>query len=693
MSGKTKVSIIIPIYNVEKYLATCLESVLAQTYSNIEIILVDDQTPDASGKIADQYAEKDQRIKPIHKPKNEGLNMARATGYKAATGDYIYFLDSDDLLHPQAIEISVTTAEKAGADIVVHGMETFWAKVPKAKKYPKNVTKKDYDIKQTDFDKFQFLLEGGYENLFSMTAWGKLYSREVFVGYDWHESNYRIYEDNFFNTRLYSLAKKIAVLKARKLYFYMFDPQPVRDSTKLNASNRPNEFNGNSLGKVATMDELAKWRTKIIEQLKGLSFIEYERLMEDVKNLRIAEMHHRGSQAIQSEEFLFELDGKYLKEIWEHQANTRWPEISSLHSQVNSLYDEIGQLHGEIDKLHKSKSWNITMPLRTMMFIVKKVCRSILKVRIWLAPPKVSVVVPVYNQGKYVLCPLQSIYDQDYRNIEAIIVNDGSTDDSLKHIEKFITLHQRRGLRWKVISKKNGGTLAARITGLQNITGRWVSFVDGDDYLKDDFIRLLVLYRHASAQVFVPKVDIVASAGLSFLDGSFRVKPFLTGEKDFTTLSSKIADGDWGWSNCGALYSRSLIRRVLPFLTPFLREHLAMGEDLVITYISKFLCRRAITGSHIVGYVYNTDDHGSATQTINLKKLRKNFLDMGRVIEICRDFISGQNISKEYKEQYIKDLQNLQKIHWDGHHRDKYKRALAYQRTRTNRSEISRRST
>lgn len=92
-----KVSIVIPVYNVEKYLDKCIKSVLKQSHENLEIIMVDDGSTDNSGKIADSYLEKDSRIKVIHK-KNEKVSAARNTGIDAATGEYVCFADADDYL-------------------------------------------------------------------------------------------------------------------------------------------------------------------------------------------------------------------------------------------------------------------------------------------------------------------------------------------------------------------------------------------------------------------------------------------------------------------------------------------------------------------------------------------------------------------------------------------------------------------
>lgn len=112
------ISIVIPIYKVEKYLRRCLDSVLNQTFTDWQAICVDDGSPDRSGKIAEEYAKKDQRFVVIHK-ENSGVSDARNIGVSCADGDYILFLDSDDFIHPQTLELLYTLALKNDADMVV----------------------------------------------------------------------------------------------------------------------------------------------------------------------------------------------------------------------------------------------------------------------------------------------------------------------------------------------------------------------------------------------------------------------------------------------------------------------------------------------------------------------------------------------------------------------------------------------
>lgn len=113
-----KISIIVPMYNVEAYLEDCVNSLINQTYKNLEIILVDDGSPDNCGKMADEFAKKDDRIKVIHKV-NGGLSDARNVGMDAATGDYLMFADSDDFLILNACEVLVKKIEKEDADYVI----------------------------------------------------------------------------------------------------------------------------------------------------------------------------------------------------------------------------------------------------------------------------------------------------------------------------------------------------------------------------------------------------------------------------------------------------------------------------------------------------------------------------------------------------------------------------------------------
>ena len=170
---KKEISILVPIYNVEKYLSRCIESVLSQDFTDYELILVDDGSPDKSGYICDEYAKKyPDRIKVIHK-KNGGLISARYCGVKEATGNYYIFLDSDDTLKPQAISTLYEYIKSGGYDIV-RGMAV---KVDmNGKEYPLE----KYNISKGEISGKGKFSEALYKGEVAPYLWGSIYRASLF---------------------------------------------------------------------------------------------------------------------------------------------------------------------------------------------------------------------------------------------------------------------------------------------------------------------------------------------------------------------------------------------------------------------------------------------------------------------------------------------------------------------------------
>ena len=204
------ISIIVPVYKVEKYLARCIDSVIGQTYTNLEIILVDDGSPDHCGQICDDYAKKDHRIKVIHK-NNEGLGFARNSGMEICTGEYIMFLDSDDYLTLDAVQVLYARIVADCSDIAagkhsdayedgsVDGRFCEWMQ----------------DSVLSPADVFMQLGEKTY---LSVVAWAKLYRRSVFKGvlYPSHKCG----EDLWVYPMIIDKCKKISVVNKTVLYYY-----------------------------------------------------------------------------------------------------------------------------------------------------------------------------------------------------------------------------------------------------------------------------------------------------------------------------------------------------------------------------------------------------------------------------------------------------------------------------------------
>lgn len=159
-----KISIIVPVYNVEKYLQKCLESLINQTFRDIEIICVNDGATDGSGKILDDFARSDSRIKVIYQG-NAGVSVARNTGIAAAQGEYIMFLDGDDYYFPQACQIAYDEIISSRADIAVFGMAEKYGIFYKGGRVNKSI-KKALKTEDPDLWKFQTF------------CWNKIYRTE-----------------------------------------------------------------------------------------------------------------------------------------------------------------------------------------------------------------------------------------------------------------------------------------------------------------------------------------------------------------------------------------------------------------------------------------------------------------------------------------------------------------------------------
>lgn len=165
------ISIIVPCYNVEEYLHKCVESLTAQTYKNIEIILVDDGSPDSSGAICDEYARKDKRIKVIHK-ENGGLSDARNVAIDIAVGEYITFVDSDDYVALDYVETLYRLVEKYQCKIGVAWLRAFHEGCEIDTKQPPYIEKV--------FDRMEGIEKMFYQELFDTAAWCKIYHRSLF---------------------------------------------------------------------------------------------------------------------------------------------------------------------------------------------------------------------------------------------------------------------------------------------------------------------------------------------------------------------------------------------------------------------------------------------------------------------------------------------------------------------------------
>ena len=235
---KDLISVIVPVYNVEKYLPQCIDSILNQTEKNLEIILVDDGSLDNSGKICDEFSKKDDRIVVIHK-KNNGLSSARNAGLEIAKGNYIGFVDSDDWLDKSMYEVLLKLLKENNSDISC--CDFF-----KTANSNDSIPHIDNEIINS-YNNIESL-NNFYNGLYTQTvvAWNKLYKRELFKDISYPVG--KIHEDEGTTYKLYYKANKITYTN-RPLYYYRITPNSITTS----------KFNKKRLDIIDVYDEKVKF--------------------------------------------------------------------------------------------------------------------------------------------------------------------------------------------------------------------------------------------------------------------------------------------------------------------------------------------------------------------------------------------------------------------------------------------------
>lgn len=277
---ETQVSIIVPVYNVEPYLRQCLDSILGQTFTNFEVLLVNDGSPDSSGDICREYVEKDSRFHYFEK-ENGGLSDARNYGIERAQGEYLTFIDSDDFVNEKHLENLFLASRLTNADITIGGFSrfengTFW-------------------LYQDDFSSdslVSFTSAQAIQHLDSMfdvpflnfsVVWGKLFKRDLFKELRFQYGKYA--EDQFIIWKLY--------LKARSIYTFNVDSYVYR----INNTGMSSVFSLKHLDYIDALEERIKF-TKDIDGIDiGLSFNMYRYVLK--RNLDQLEEHQFLDEASQ----------------------------------------------------------------------------------------------------------------------------------------------------------------------------------------------------------------------------------------------------------------------------------------------------------------------------------------------------------------------------------------------------------
>lgn len=240
-----KISVIVPIYNVEKYVEQCIDSILEQTYKNLEIILIDDGSTDLSSSICDEYAKRDDRIVLIHK-ENGGAASAKNVGLRIATGEYVSFVDGDDYLEPDAYEYMVSKLIDEEADIVHCNHRDV---------YKENQNDRIIITNETNVGSKEYLVDFTKKWINSL-LWDKLYRRKIFNNI-YFEEGHKI-DDEFFTYQGVMNATKI-VSTPKVVYNY----RKRKSSVMLSVESQEEIF-------IDRLDYLNKRRKKVVEKFPEL---------------------------------------------------------------------------------------------------------------------------------------------------------------------------------------------------------------------------------------------------------------------------------------------------------------------------------------------------------------------------------------------------------------------------------------
>ncbi len=594
MKESPLVSVIVPVYNVEKFLKDCVDSIRTQTYGNLEIILVDDGSPDASGKLCDEFAKQDSRVRVVHKA-NGGLNMARKSGFKVSTGAWIAFVDSDDVIDSRYISALLEASHVYKTEVSVCGFAYFQDNINKDEKEP------SFTFRTKDEVTKLYLTDTRPDNIFFLqTAWAKLFSRRLIEGVDWSECDYRSNEDELMSIYYYRDIRSGVSFVNSQLYHYRQNPDSIMGKA---AVEYKNYYKGQMISRIEFLEHVYR---------KRLAAFGHGYKDEIVYFFSMHFMAHVNNEYRKNPSYILSDDEAEL-------YNSRLEDIR-LASKKHPYYGEYGDIYRAIEE---------TGDIRTF-FVYRK------------QHPLVSIIIPVYNVEAYLEECLNSVVAQTYQNLEIILVDDGSPDASGKLCDEFA----KQDSRVKVIHKENGGVSSARNRGISEAHGEYIMFVDGDDILADNAATGLIMPAVTGG------IDIVFGDSRPYhSEGYFGDTPkrdiphrqiFTCKESDSDTIYNLLVATNSAFNK---LYkSHLLIGNKITF-----PEDLKIAEDLVFVTEAFFTAKTLyFTGEALYYYRTDFDNEHSAIGGISEEKA----FDFGVALKYIESFLGDKNY---LRKKQVKD--------------------------------------
>ncbi len=478
MSDKIKsrpyVSIIIPIYNVEKYLTECLESVIGQTLENIEIICVNDGSTDESLNIIEEYAKKDKRIILVT-GSNQGYGHAINSGLAIANGMYIGIVESDDYILPEMYETLYSVAENnPEIDIIKSDAIRFVREGEKEDCTYISVCKSNlYNRIISIID------EPDCFNAYMINTTG-IYKRDLFIqnAIKLNESRGAAYQDNGLWFQLFTSASQIIFIDKA---FYMYRMDRADSSTNCTTFENALCIFGEwkyiyTILNGYELEKRKKYLPVYILRYFGSCFYHFTRVLEEYKFIFLKDFSEELNHLMETGDLCVDLlKPQQCEDLFLIMEN---PNIF--------YYNWCNQNIQEILNEKSKKSVNLLNQKVVEKNILNNHCRERINEK------KISVIIPVYNVEQTIRQCLKSVLNQSLKELEVICIDDGSTDKSLS----ILCLYSMQDSRIIVNTQNNSGAGVARNEGLKIAKGEFIAFIDPDDEYPDNDV-LRCLYTNA----------------------------------------------------------------------------------------------------------------------------------------------------------------------------------------------------
>ncbi len=469
-----KVSVVIPIYNVEKYIEECLCSVLKQSLQEIEIVCVNDGSKDGSMSVVKHYACKDSRIVIVNK-ENGGLSSARNVGIDKAQGEYVYFLDSDDYIKQDALETLYHLAKKDDLDNIYFDAEAFYESEEIEKR---NKHYKTYYCRPGIFNDVQTGPElfAKMENLrcYKPSACLQMPKRSLLVKHSIRFYEGIIHEDQLFSLQVIFLSQRVKHIATP---FYM---RRVRSESIMTTEQ---EFR-NTYGYYVCLSEFQKFikgqdinNPDVIRAVKQRIHGLQSLAIDDIKSLTYKDLEREIQKYPLEVQYEFNMLITRLVEERQKQKARQ----NKLINQIKNIKKSVTFRVGKVLLFMPRKVYSMYKSIRDkgLQCTLYAIQRKITHEKKMLKSDKilVSIIIPVYNAEKYLRGCLNQLCCQTLQAIEIICINDGSTDGSQAILEEF----KNRDSRISVFYQDNQGAGIARNNGLLHARGEYLLFLDADD--------------------------------------------------------------------------------------------------------------------------------------------------------------------------------------------------------------------